>query len=62
MARVYSIVLMLALGLYVALIDIIQGTDGVLSYLTITAFTTVGLYSFNLFPLLSFALLVFILF
>ena len=61
MARVYSIVLMLALGLYIALIDIMHKKDSLANYITITTFTTVGLYSFNLFPLLSFALLVFIL-
>lgn len=61
MARVYSIVLMLALALYLALIEIVHRRDGLTTYASIAVSTVVGLYSFNLFPLLSFSLLVFIL-
>jgi hypothetical protein len=62
MARVYSIVLMLALMLYSSMIDIIQRRDNWITYTIIAGATAVGLYSFNLFPLLSFVVVLFILY
>lgn len=59
MARVYSIVLMLALGLLNCLLDIIEQKDTWLTYAMMSIETALGLWSYNIFPIVGFANLCF---
>jgi uncharacterized membrane protein len=59
MARVYSIVMMVVMVLYSVLLSIADKTDTNWDYVKLALITILGLYTFNLFPFVSFAVLLF---
>lgn len=59
MARVYSIVMMLVIILYSVLLSFVNKTETLWTYFQLLLSTVLGLYSFNLFPFVSFPILVF---
>lgn len=61
MARVYSLVIAITLGLLYSLVKIVEESDTKLTYVIISLLTTLGLWSYNIFPLIGFVNLIFFL-